>query len=71
MGLEPPAGGRRPGGDDEGATRSQIVEQRFLAKHHRDEVQGFYFGKPGSPEVFAKLLARDRGRIKRSPCAPG
>src|SRR6185503_2296932 len=42
------------------------AQLRFLAKHHCDEVQGFYFGEPVAPEAFAKLLAKSRSRRKRS-----
>jgi diguanylate cyclase (GGDEF)-like protein len=42
------------------------AQLRFLAKHHCDEVQGFYFGEPVPPEAFAKLLAKSRNRKKRS-----
>jgi len=41
------------------------AQLRFLAKHHCDEVQGFYFGEPVAPDAFAKLLARSRSRKKR------
>jgi EAL domain-containing protein (putative c-di-GMP-specific phosphodiesterase class I) len=33
---------------------------RFLAKHHCDEVQGFYYGEPMLPDDFALLLDRRR-----------
>ena len=38
---------------------------RFLAKHHCDDVQGFYYGEPVLPEDFATLLAKGRRRAKR------
>jgi diguanylate cyclase (GGDEF)-like protein len=39
---------------------------RFLAKHHCDEVQGFYYGEPVLPDDFAVVLARNRSRTKRA-----
>ncbi len=41
------------------------AQLRFLARHDCDEVQGFYYGEPVVPEAFAKLLARNRRRVKR------
>ncbi len=38
---------------------------RFLAKHHCDEVQGFYYGEPVLPDDFARLLAKNRKRAKK------
>ena len=41
------------------------AQLRFLLKHRCDEVQGFYYGEPASPDAFGKLLARSRNRKKR------
>jgi diguanylate cyclase (GGDEF)-like protein len=41
------------------------AQLRFLAKHHCDEVQGFYFGEPVAPDAFGKLLVKSRSRKKR------
>ena len=41
------------------------AQLRFLVKHHCDEVQGFYYGEPATPDAIGKLLARGRSRKKR------
>jgi diguanylate cyclase (GGDEF)-like protein len=41
------------------------AQLRFLAKHRCDEVQGFYYGEPGDPASFAKLLTKNKRRAKR------
>jgi EAL domain-containing protein (putative c-di-GMP-specific phosphodiesterase class I) len=33
-------------------------QENFLREHACDEIQGFYFSKPATPEQFADLLRR-------------
>jgi diguanylate cyclase (GGDEF)-like protein len=42
------------------------AQLRFLAKHRCDDVQGFYYGEPVPPEDFARLLAKNRTRARKT-----
>jgi diguanylate cyclase (GGDEF)-like protein len=42
------------------------AQARFLKRHRCDEVQGFYYGEPMSPEAHAALLEKARRRVRRT-----
>jgi EAL domain-containing protein (putative c-di-GMP-specific phosphodiesterase class I) len=48
----------------------ETAEQyKFLSSHACDEMQGYFFNKPGHPDVFAELLRTHVPRSPRSPVA--
>lgn len=41
-------------------------QQAFLLSQDCDDMQGFYFSRPGDPEAFAELLRKHSGTMRRS-----
>jgi diguanylate cyclase (GGDEF)-like protein len=40
------------------------AQMRFLARHRCDQVQGFFYSEPVEPKAYAKLIAKERRKVK-------
>ena len=46
------------------------AQQTFLATHNCDEMQGYFFSRPISPEQFADLLRENAATVENGPPHP-